>query len=78
MAPLPDPYTHPTMTLEEAAACLGISRSTAYRWTATGRGLPVVSVWPRRVQTLALYALLCRPLPARQVLPRVITLNPPE
>lgn len=76
---LPDPLTHPVMTVEEVGACLGISRATAYRWAA-GDTLPVIA-WPggRRVATADLYALLCVPLPVYKPVPprpRVITLYP--
>jgi len=48
-----------TMTIEEAAAALGISRGTAYQAAREGR-LPVIRISPRRlvVPKSALDALL--------------------
>lgn len=54
-----DPATRPVLTIPEAGAYLGLSRSTAYELARLGR-LPVVRFSERRlrVPTAALLALL--------------------
>ncbi len=50
---VPDPVETPTVTVEVAAAIIGVSKYTAYesakRYQATGEGLPVVRVTERRL-----------------------------
>jgi hypothetical protein len=88
MEPLPDPYTHPLMSVPEVAACLGIHRTTVWRWRWERRiAEPDNAAWDMpgsQTPTTAIYAYLGRPLPAPPiplpppVKPRVVTLTPPE
>ena len=80
MAALPNPYACPVISLEAAAACLGMSRTTAWRAVQADR-FPVplfpLGGFPR-VSVFHLYAYLGQPLPPEPPRPpRVITLNPP-
>ena len=78
MTPLPNPYARPVITLEEAAACLGMSRTTAWRAVQADRfPVPLMPFggFPR-VSVFRLYDWLGQPLPPRP--PRIVTLNPPE
>lgn len=60
---LPDPHTHPFMTIAEAGACLGMSRRTAFRAAKDDR-LPTIRLSrQRRVLTLDVYEILGRPIP---------------
>jgi predicted DNA-binding transcriptional regulator AlpA len=78
MAALPNPYTEASVTLEVAAACLGMSRTTAWRAVKAGR-FPVPVLSGSRVSVFRLYGYLGKPLPPRPPnTPRVITLHPPE
>ncbi len=59
---LPKSEQKPTLTLEETATCLGLGRSTAYRYAALGL-IPSIKVGNRRiVSTAALRAFLKMPL----------------
>jgi excisionase family DNA binding protein len=56
---IPDPYAHPTITVEQAAGILGISRSAAYRAVHNGT-IPSVELSAHRwvVPTAALLRTL--------------------
>jgi excisionase family DNA binding protein len=57
-------YERPTITVPEAAAILGVSRETAYRWAREGN-LPAIR-WGTntvRIPSAALLALLQVPAP---------------
>jgi hypothetical protein len=71
--PLPDPFAQPLVSITQAAACLGMSRRSAYR-AVKALELPTVTLGTRKVSTRALYALLDQPLPAQPGAPRVVTL----
>lgn len=48
-APLLDPMTHPTLSIDETAMVLGISRGTAYELARRG-DIPVIRLGPRRLR----------------------------
>jgi excisionase family DNA binding protein len=55
---LPDPRTRPTLTVEEAAAILGIGRGSAYQAVQTG-ALPALRIGRRLlVPTAVIHRLL--------------------
>jgi excisionase family DNA binding protein len=63
---MPIPELVPTVTVEEAAAILGISRGLAYQGVREGT-LPSITIGRRIiVPTLALAALLAAPSPEPQ------------
>jgi excisionase family DNA binding protein len=60
---LPDPRERPTLTVEEAAAILGIGRGSAYEAVQTG-ALPALRIGRRLVvPTAAIHRLLGFPVP---------------
>ena len=76
MEQLPDPWSQPLLTIPQAAACLGISRRTAYRRVST---MDLVTVdWEtgwRWVSTRWVYEELGIPIPPQPGAPAVFTLD---
>ncbi len=64
---LPDPRERPTLTVEEAARIVGVSRSSAYEAARTGE-LPVIRVGRRvlipTARLLAMLGVTADPTPA--------------
>ena len=62
-APLPDPRTQPTVSVEAAAAILGVARQTVYRAVRAGE-IPSIHVGRLvRIPTARLLALLGQETP---------------
>lgn len=59
--PLPSPQEEPLLSIEEAGACLGLSRSVAYRlWKSGGFPVEVLQLGDRKryVRTVDVYQFL--------------------